>query len=122
MEEFDEQYYLEQYPDVKAAVVRKQFASGLDHYRIYGRQEGRRPRRDLSITPGRSISLQNKRIDITAEIKDDYCLIKLKDSTEAIAFFCWRDSVIDQIAVHHLNSQLEHRIPIPHHVTMIFII
>jgi hypothetical protein len=37
---FDEEYYLNKYPDVKAAIP-KLFKSGFDHYRDFGMKEGR---------------------------------------------------------------------------------
>ena len=39
---FDEREYLRCNRDVRAAVYRGEFASGFDHYRRYGRREGRR--------------------------------------------------------------------------------
>jgi hypothetical protein len=39
--EFDEEWYLETYPDVRVAIEEKQFASGWDHYRSVGYLEGR---------------------------------------------------------------------------------
>lgn len=39
---FDEEAYLRAYPDVAAAILRGEAASGLDHYRIHGAREGRR--------------------------------------------------------------------------------
>lgn len=41
--DFSEDYYLTAYPDVAGAVARGQFASGAQHYSLYGRKEGRRP-------------------------------------------------------------------------------
>ncbi|MBB4266291.1 hypothetical protein [Roseospira visakhapatnamensis] len=38
---FDEQYYLSQNPDVRAAVANGDFASAQDHYNAHGRAEGR---------------------------------------------------------------------------------
>jgi hypothetical protein len=40
--EFDEAYYLGSNPDIAAAVARGIYASGLEHYQQYGREEGRR--------------------------------------------------------------------------------
>lgn len=40
---FDEEYYLQQYPDVAAAVRRGEFASGLQHYQRHGASERRSP-------------------------------------------------------------------------------
>ena len=42
--DFDEEAYLAGYPDVAAAVSDKRFASGWEHYRLYGKWEGRSPR------------------------------------------------------------------------------
>ena len=39
---FDEQYYLEAYPDVAAAVKEQHFASGFQHFEQHGRAEKRR--------------------------------------------------------------------------------
>ena len=39
---FDEREYLRCHRDVRAAVYRGRFASGLEHYRKHGRREGRR--------------------------------------------------------------------------------
>lgn len=38
---FDEQWYLESHSDVRAAVQRRQFSSGLEHFGRHGRAEGR---------------------------------------------------------------------------------
>jgi GT2 family glycosyltransferase len=46
LEDFDEQDYLSRYPDVRDAVERGEFASGLEHYRRVGHaeiQQGKRP-------------------------------------------------------------------------------
>lgn len=40
---FDERYYLDEYPDVRAAVAGGHFKSGLQHYQQYGWRENRRP-------------------------------------------------------------------------------
>lgn len=40
---FSESEYLLLYPDVKSAVLLNNFASGLQHYEMYGRKEGRSP-------------------------------------------------------------------------------
>ncbi len=40
---FDEAYYLQLYPDVAKAVARGQFDSGLRHFLLFGRREGRFP-------------------------------------------------------------------------------
>lgn len=40
-ESFDEAFYLETQPDVRAAVERRLFASGLEHFVRHGRAEGR---------------------------------------------------------------------------------
>ena len=37
----DEKWYLEQYPDVKAAIEKRAFFSGTDHFRRHGFLEGR---------------------------------------------------------------------------------
>jgi hypothetical protein len=42
---FDEAYYLESNPDVRAAVDDKIFRSGHEHYERHGKAEGRRPTR-----------------------------------------------------------------------------
>ena len=42
--DFDEAFYLAQYPDVAAVVAAGAFASGRDHYDKHGRSEGRLPR------------------------------------------------------------------------------
>jgi len=41
---FDERFYLTAYPDVKAAVIRRQFKDAYTHYQRAGRFEGRFPR------------------------------------------------------------------------------
>ena len=38
---FDEQEYLRTYPDVAAAILRGDAASGLEHYQVFGAREGR---------------------------------------------------------------------------------
>ncbi|MBA3922834.1 MAG: radical SAM protein, partial [Nostocaceae cyanobacterium] len=38
---YDETYYLNQNPDVKAAVASGQYRSGFDHFAVTGRAEGR---------------------------------------------------------------------------------
>jgi SAM-dependent methyltransferase len=40
---FDESFYLDEYPDVRAAVAEGHFTSGRDHYERFGRREKRRP-------------------------------------------------------------------------------
>jgi MoaA/NifB/PqqE/SkfB family radical SAM enzyme len=40
-ETFDEAWYLEAHPDVRAAVERRQLVSGLEHFARHGRAEGR---------------------------------------------------------------------------------
>jgi predicted O-methyltransferase YrrM len=40
--DFDEELYLENYPDVAKAVKSGAFQSGLEHYELHGRAEGRR--------------------------------------------------------------------------------
>ncbi len=39
---FDEREYLRCNPDVRRAIVNGQATSGVDHYRLFGRREGRR--------------------------------------------------------------------------------
>lgn len=39
---FDEQEYLHCNPDVRRAIERGQMSSAADHYRVFGRREGRR--------------------------------------------------------------------------------
>ena len=39
---YDEQYYLQAYPDVAASVAAGTYAAGWDHYLAYGKAEGRR--------------------------------------------------------------------------------
>ena len=41
---FDEVWYLDQYPDVRAAVEQGQLASGLQHYLLHGHKEQRKPK------------------------------------------------------------------------------
>ncbi|MBC6478535.1 MAG: hypothetical protein GDA56_12895 [Hormoscilla sp. GM7CHS1pb] len=41
--DFDEAFYLAQYPDVAAVVAAGAFADGRDHYDRHGRSEGRKP-------------------------------------------------------------------------------
>lgn len=41
---FDEEFYLAAYPDVAAAVRNRNISSAYDHYRKFGRYEGRLPR------------------------------------------------------------------------------
>jgi hypothetical protein len=41
--DFDEKWYLAEYPDVNEAVLAGMFSSGLAHYLAYGRRERRRP-------------------------------------------------------------------------------
>ncbi|MCX5658429.1 MAG: peptidylprolyl isomerase [Planctomycetota bacterium] len=40
---FNETYYLQKYPDVKAGVQAGNFVSGLQHFFLYGQREGRSP-------------------------------------------------------------------------------
>ena len=51
--QFDENFYLEDNPDVRAAVQRGRFGSGKDHYERHGRGEGRRciPYKEEEILP-----------------------------------------------------------------------
>lgn len=42
--DFDEKFYLERYPDVARAVKDGKLESGLSHYLMHGRDEGREPR------------------------------------------------------------------------------
>jgi hypothetical protein len=39
----DENWYLAEYPDVSDGVKSKHFASGQDHFEIFGYREGRYP-------------------------------------------------------------------------------
>lgn len=39
---FDEQFYLDAYPDVRQAVAEGFFANGLEHWLRFGQEEGRR--------------------------------------------------------------------------------
>ena len=48
---FDESYYLEANPDVRAAVADKIFRSGYEHYMRHGRAEGRRATRSSAPLP-----------------------------------------------------------------------
>jgi hypothetical protein len=41
-EEFDENFYAQNYPDVTAAIGRGEFVDGWRHYELHGRDEGRR--------------------------------------------------------------------------------
>lgn len=41
--DFDEDWYLGRYPDIKRAVDAGKLASGLIHYELHGRAEGRKP-------------------------------------------------------------------------------
>jgi hypothetical protein len=41
--DFDEEWYLHRYPDVALALQKQPGSSGLAHYLLYGRQEGRLP-------------------------------------------------------------------------------
>lgn len=41
--EFDEEWYLGRYPDVAKAVEEGRGKSGLEHYLVHGRREGRLP-------------------------------------------------------------------------------
>jgi hypothetical protein len=50
VEPFDEAYYLEAYPDVKAAIP-KYFSSGRDHYERCGKAEGRHATRPPPVVP-----------------------------------------------------------------------
>lgn len=51
---FNEKWYLKENPSVKAAVDKKQFASGRDHYNKHGKKENRRtvPRLPLDFNEG----------------------------------------------------------------------
>ncbi len=40
-DDFDEQFYCEKYPDIAQAIERGDLKCGLDHYRAFGRNEGR---------------------------------------------------------------------------------
>jgi hypothetical protein len=44
---FDESFYLESYPDIKASVARGVIPSGAEHYYTTGYFEGRRPKKLL---------------------------------------------------------------------------
>jgi hypothetical protein len=46
---FDEQFYLEVNPDVRASVNAGRFSSGLEHYLKYGKTEGRRFKRSVEV-------------------------------------------------------------------------
>lgn len=43
MTKFNEEQYLQNYPDVKAAVERGEFKNGKEHFETFGKQEGRTP-------------------------------------------------------------------------------
>ena len=49
--EFDEAWYLERYPDVRAAIQAELIPSGREHYRRHGRGEGRKPVPDKVAAP-----------------------------------------------------------------------
>jgi FkbH-like protein len=57
--DWDDVDYLDRNPDVKRAVTAKQFLDGLDHYRRYGRSEGRLPgrRRPDGQTPAAALTI-----------------------------------------------------------------
>ena len=48
--QFDERWYLDANPDVRAAVEKGLFASGLEHYRSHGMREGRYPNAGSAVT------------------------------------------------------------------------
>lgn len=48
---FDEAYYLDANPDVRAAVEDRIFRSGYEHYIRHGKAEGRRPTRPMDPAP-----------------------------------------------------------------------
>ena len=48
--EFDEAWYLRKYPDVQAAVKAERISSAREHYRRFGRNEGRLPVPEVALT------------------------------------------------------------------------
>jgi len=50
--EFDEDWYLQQNPDVALAIREGRGKSGLEHYLAHGRKEGRQPLRPRSSPAG----------------------------------------------------------------------
>lgn len=68
---FNEEWYLKQYPEVKKAVDKKQFKSGLDHYNKCGKLEKNRlPIPPIPLTYNEGIyRLANKSVDVAIEDK-----------------------------------------------------
>lgn len=63
---FDERFYLTAYPDVAAAVAQRRVRSAYEHYRTFGRYEGRFPRFNeasyLSKNPDVANAVRNRQI------------------------------------------------------------
>ena len=51
-EDWQEDDYLQRYSDVRIAVTAGQFASGWQHYQMYGRAEGRETGTDEPVAEG----------------------------------------------------------------------
>lgn len=64
----NEDFYLENNPDVQAAVEREEFASGFDHFLAFGLQEGRIPSESLSFFSPENYLENNP--DVQAAVED----------------------------------------------------
>jgi hypothetical protein len=47
-----EEWYLEQYPDIKKAIDRRDFKSGQEHFETNGFREGRMPHPNFDLAVG----------------------------------------------------------------------
>jgi hypothetical protein len=50
--EVKEEWYLEQYPDIKKAIDRRDFKSGQEHFETNGFREGRMPHPNFELAVG----------------------------------------------------------------------
>jgi len=64
----NEDFYLENNPDVQAAVEREEFASGFDHFLAFGLQEGRIPNESLTFFSPENYLENNP--DVQAAVED----------------------------------------------------
>ena len=75
LDDFDEQDYLSRYPDVRDAVERGEFASGLEHYRLIGHDEIQQGKRPFFTA---SAALRNRPAKIYTEADLEQCARKIR--------------------------------------------
>jgi len=89
-QQFDEQYYLAEYPDVAKAVESGAIASAEMHYRKHGRREGRRPCAPPPLPPEKSP--------------------ELPVTTSPVAFFIFNRPDLTRLSFERIASYQPHRL------------